>query len=304
MPIGRSTIRIALAVSLLAGMLLATQRPASADFHLMEVNEVFAGSPPQAGADFVELRMKAPGQNIVGGHKLHLYTAPDIYGLVTRHECTIPANVTANTATNAPILFATAEAQAMWPADFTIPPLLGGEGGAVCFENIDCVSWGSFTGATTSPAGTPEPGGIPSGQSLGRTGPDTNDSAADFMATSPSPEANGGGNLGGAACQASAPGPGGGGPGQGQYEVKGLTAKVRGSRATIKGRIDPPVPGEKVALTLFANGSPLRKIARKSATLDAQGEFSKRFAVPADATRCKVSVQFQGQKVGQKKFRC
>jgi hypothetical protein len=303
MPAGRSTIRIALALSLLVGTLLAAQRPAWADFHLMEVKEVFAGTTSQANADFVELRMKAPGQNVIGGHKLYLYGSPDVYGSVTRHECTIPTNVAANTAADARILFTTVEVQTMSPADFTIPPLLDGGGGAACFENIDCVSWGSFAGATTSPAGTPEPGGIPSGQSLERTGPDTNDSAADFEATSPTPVANGGGNLGTVTCQTGPPAPGGG-QAQGQYKVKALTAKVRGRRATIKGQIDPPVPGEKVALTFFANGSPLRKIARKSATLNSQSRFSKRFAVPRESTRCKVKVQFQGRVLGQKKFRC
>ncbi|HEX2024904.1 MAG TPA: hypothetical protein VHH92_00760, partial [Actinomycetota bacterium] len=78
----------------------------------------------------------------------------------------------------------------------------------------------------------------------------------------------------------------------------------RGTRATITGRIDPPAPGEKVSLTFFANGSPLRKIAKKSATLNDQSRFRKAFRVPTESTRCKVKVRFRGAMVGQKGFRC
>jgi hypothetical protein len=79
---------------------------------------------------------------------------------------------------------------------------------------------------------------------------------------------------------------------------------VKGGRATISGKINPPAPGDRVKLTFFANGSPLRKIATKSATLNAESRFKKRFRVPSDSTRCKVVVRFKGSKLGQKKFRC
>ena len=79
---------------------------------------------------------------------------------------------------------------------------------------------------------------------------------------------------------------------------------MKGGRATISGEIQPPAPGEKVSLTFFANGSPLRKIATKSATLDADSKFKKRFKVPADSTRCKMKVAFAGSTLGKKKFKC
>jgi hypothetical protein len=59
-----------------------------------------------------------------------------------------------------------------------------------------------------------------------------------------------------------------------------------------------------VTMTFFANGSPLRKVAKKSDALDGQSKFKKSFRVPGDSTRCKVKVAFKGQALGQKKFRC
>ena len=77
-----------------------------------------------------------------------------------------------------------------------------GPGGAACFDDIDCVSWGAFTGAALlpSPPGNPAPA-IPDGSSLTRTiapgcatlleaGDDTNNSVTDFTLGAPSPRAN------------------------------------------------------------------------------------------------------------------
>jgi 4a-hydroxytetrahydrobiopterin dehydratase len=297
---GRTLARILVLASILAGSLVAASSPAQADFHLMKVQEVYAGSGTDPSADFVELRMDSAGQNRVGGHVLYLFGAPDVYGGSPRHECTIPANVP-NAALDDRILFATSQFTATAP-DFTIPPLLDGSGGAVCFENIDCVSWGSFSGQTTNQAGTPLPGGISAGQSINRTG-DTNNSASDFTPGSPTAEANGGGNLGTMTC-GGAPGPGGGpGPGTGT-SLKGLKTSLRGGRAIIRGQIDPPYPGKRVSLTFFANGSPLRKVAKANATLNPQSRFKKGFRVPAASTRCKVKVTFEGAPMAQKKFGC
>jgi hypothetical protein len=56
--------------------------------------------------------------------------------------------------------------------------------------------------------------------------------------------------------------------------------------------------------SLFANGSALRKVATKTATLNVDSRFKKRFKVPSVSTRCKVVVRFQGAKLGQRKFKC
>jgi hypothetical protein len=88
--------------------------------------------------------------------------------------------------------------------DVTHSLSFGSPGGAVCFETIDCVSYGSFSGAVLpSPAGTPVPGYPTSdpGQSLTRridrgcateleASDDTNDSASDFTIGRASPQEN------------------------------------------------------------------------------------------------------------------
>jgi hypothetical protein len=205
--------RSLLVVICLTGLSLGTAAaPAQALQHLMKVREVYAGSLIEANADFIELQMYSAGQSQVGGHKLTVYEAN---GSAT--ECVIPSNVP-NASNQATILFATTQAQsAFGTADFTIPPLLHADGGAVCFENFDCISWGSFGGAASAVdrnggPGTPEPGGIPLGQSLDRRtdisggagtledADDTNNSANDLESENESATANGIFNLGSTTC--------------------------------------------------------------------------------------------------------
>lgn len=199
-----------LIVCLVAVGLETIVTPAQATFHLMKVREVYAGSLIDPNADFLELQMYSAGQNQVINHKFQVYDASGGY-----QECVIPSSVT-NPENQATILFATTQAQSALgtTADFTMPAIISGSGGAACWENIDCVSWGSFSGATTSPAGTPEPGGISAGQSIDRRidisgsptaledADDTNDSANDFESEAPSPKPNGPVNLGSVTCTA------------------------------------------------------------------------------------------------------
>jgi hypothetical protein len=293
----RILARLLVVSSLVTAGLAVAPSAARADFHFMEVQEVSAGTIAHPNADFAELEMTQPNQGVVSGHQLILYDAAG-----SAMECTLPGNVP-NDDLGHPVLIGTTEFQAneaFDDPDFLIPPLLHSDGGAVCWEDIDCVSWGTFSGTTTHPAGTPEAGGIPPDQSIDRVA-DTNNSDTDFVDDpTPDPNANADSTLGTATC--APPGPGGGG-GSG-FALKGLKAKVRGSRAIITGRIEPPAPGEKVKLRFFANGSPLRKIAKKSATLNADSKFKKSFRVPSDSTRCRVKVAFRGDPVGKKTFRC
>jgi hypothetical protein len=103
-----------------------------------------------------------------------------------------------------------AEAQLGFRGDATIAPTiplpagaLNPAGGAVCWEEIDCVSWGNFAGpAHSTPTGSPAaPGGIPDGMALRRTiaagcptllepTDDTDNSAADFLPVFPGPRPN------------------------------------------------------------------------------------------------------------------
>ena len=97
-------------------------------------------------------------------------------------------------------------------------------GGAICWEALDCIAWGSFKGSLPSPAGSPaDPAGIPDGMALRRTiapgcptllegSDDRNDSAADFADAFPAPRPNSV-PPGERACAGQ--GPAGGYPGQG-----------------------------------------------------------------------------------------
>jgi hypothetical protein len=193
----RSTFALAAAsLACLSGFWAGT---ASATFHLMQVREVYRGSAANPDAQYVELQMFASGQNLVAGHALDLYDGTgDKLGTVT-----FPANV-ANGANQSTIVVATPQAEAQF--GFTADAPLNVAGGipsigAVCWENIDCVSWSSFSGSNLpSPAGTPAPA-IPEGMALQRTiargcptaldGPDdTDDSAADFAFAAPNPRPN------------------------------------------------------------------------------------------------------------------
>ena len=304
----RTLARLLVLGTLIAGGLVATTQPAAAVFHLMKIREVMAAHPSSPSAEFVELQMFSGGQDQVGGHRLRIY---DSAGAVD-HEIIIPNDV-ANGVNQATILFATDEALTAFPGltrDFDMDAGLLEAGGAVCFDDsteathIDCVGWGTIP--SQPGGGTKFSGGIPSGQSLERTiGPgcstlledqdDTGNSSVDFQLATPSPEPNSA-TPNETPCAPGTPG--------GKPVLLGLKAKAKGNRAIISGQIQPPNPGKQVKLTFFANGSPLRKIAKKSATLNAQSKFKKSFRVPTDSTRCKVKVAFQGQAVGQKKFRC
>ncbi|HYH61717.1 MAG TPA: hypothetical protein VD766_07615, partial [Solirubrobacterales bacterium] len=122
---------------------------AGANDHLVNVGEVFPGTVGQPNAEFVELQMRAAGQSVVAGNKVHVYNASG--ALIATH--TLPANV-ASGANQASILFATNDAAAFFgvAADLAIPAGLPPGGGQVCYEDIDgasagfidCASWGTF----------------------------------------------------------------------------------------------------------------------------------------------------------------
>lgn len=297
----RRTFTDLLLVGSLAGTgIVATAPPAAADHHAIKIREVGLDGP--GGSDFVELQMYSAGQNFVSGHKLVIY---DQTGTPT--DVPITADVTSG-ANQATILFASAGF--VGTPDFVLPnTLMTTSSGAACFVSsmfgpIDCVEWGGGVAAVAAdpPATSPS-----AGQSIERSiaagcatlleaGDDTGSSAADFaVQPTPNPEPNSS-TPNETPCAPGAPG--------GAPVLQDLRAKVKGGRVIVTGTIQPPAPGQQVRLTFFANGSPLRKVATKSATLDAASEFKKRFKVPPDSTRCKIVVKFLGSNMGQKKFRC
>lgn len=183
-------------ISVLA--LPAWPTPAAATFHEMWIREIYAGSLLQPESQYVELQMWASGQNHVEGHVLKTYDA----GGNPTSTNPFPSDVSGG-ANQSTILLATpaAEAEFGLTADTSLAAgKLNPAGGAVCWETLDCVSWGNFNGSLPSPAGTPAPE-IPSGMALRRTiaplcptaldgGDDHNNSAADFSVVFPAPRPN------------------------------------------------------------------------------------------------------------------
>lgn len=187
-------ILVATVASLVASLWPAT---AGATFHEISIREVYAGSLLVPDSLYVELQMWSPGQEFVDGHVLRTY---DASGKVTGTS-TFTKDV-ANGASQSTILLATPNAESEFgvTADLPLAGKLDPSGGAVCWEALDCVSWGGFGGSLPGPAGTPA-AAIPSGMALRRTiaplcptaldaGDDRDNSAADFSAVFPAPRPN------------------------------------------------------------------------------------------------------------------
>lgn len=185
---------------LVLGSLVASAPPAAATFHEMSIREVYLGSTANPGSEYVELQMWAAGQNLVDGHSIAFYNASG--ALVG--SATFTANVLGG-ANQSTIVAATPAAEAEFgiAADLGLTPgYLDPTGGAVCWESLDCVSWGAFSGSVNSPTGSPaDPSGIPNGMALRRTiapgcstllelSDDTDNSAVDFADAFPAPRPN------------------------------------------------------------------------------------------------------------------
>jgi hypothetical protein len=219
--------------------LLALAPSAGATFHEISIREIYPGSAANPKSEYVELQMWAGGQNHVNTHVLRTYNAT---GTATANTFVADVPGGANQST---ILMATPEAEAEFgiAADRLLSPSdqLGAGGGAVCWEALDCVSWGNFSGTLPSPAGSPaSPGGIPDGMALQRTiapgcstqlepTDDRDNSAVDFSPALPAPRPNsvapsergcasGGGSQGGASGGST--GNKGGAPGAPQTTLK------------------------------------------------------------------------------------
>ncbi|HEX8104185.1 MAG TPA: hypothetical protein VF533_16320 [Solirubrobacteraceae bacterium] len=208
--------RLAAVLGTVMVLVAAGAAPASASFHIMKISEVFAGAPGNPQAQFVELQMYAPGQNFVGGHSVRVYDA----GGLQIGQFTFAGSVS-NSANQATILVGTPQAASLFglTPDLAMTPVIDPAGGKVCFDAIDCVSWGTYDGSST---GTGMPfnvnGGIPTNFSAKRDtaggtdpgGPDsaddTGDSAADFDVANPTPRTNAGstGSRGSAALSGTA----------------------------------------------------------------------------------------------------
>ena len=177
--------------------------PAWAPFHFMKIVEVFPGTAASPAAQYVVLQAYSSGQNFVGGHSIVVYDASG--GVVG--SSTFPTDVS-NGADQAKILIGTAEAEALFSiaADLIMSSSIDPTGGKACFDTIDCVAWGNYTGPSGG-VGTPVgPGGLVLGQAIRRNlgsdgllqdADDTDDSATDFAFVGvPAPTNNSGDGCG------------------------------------------------------------------------------------------------------------
>ncbi len=191
---------------LLAGALLAcltlliTATPALATFHLIYISEVYPGSAAQPQASFVELQMYDADENLVGNHSVTLHNSTG----GTIGTFTFPADLPGPAVDQQTILVGDDGVEAAFGVK---PDLISSAlnvtaaGGAVCWQGLDCVSWGNFSGSTSPSSGVPaDAPGIPNGSALARQisrgacanlldeNDDTNDSDTDFIDAAPSPQ--------------------------------------------------------------------------------------------------------------------
>jgi hypothetical protein len=179
---------------------LLTAPAALATFHLVMVEEVYPGSAAHPNSGFVELQMYEAGQNFVGGLPVTLRDATG----ATIGTFTFPADLPGTGVNQQTMLVGddgVQEAFGVKPdlesAGFNVPA----DGGSACWGALDCVSWGGFSATTTPDSGVPAtPSGIPDGKALVRrtTGgscsnlldeaDDTNDSDADLLLATPTPQ--------------------------------------------------------------------------------------------------------------------
>jgi len=188
--------RVALAGAL--AFVFLVPATAAASFHFVKIREVYMGSAANPDSEYIELQMYAGGQNLVNGHTVSAYAADG-----SLEEYTFSGNVSSG-ANQSTILIATAQAEAQFgvKADLEIAKnVLEPGGGAVCWEELDCVEWGDFSGAvlagpTGSAAAAPADGiGLrrtitPGCATLLEASDDTDDSATDFVAAAPQPRPN------------------------------------------------------------------------------------------------------------------
>lgn len=167
----------------------------------MKVVELYPGSAATPTSQYVILQMFSAGQSFVSGHSVQVFNAAG----TSVGTYTFPGSV-GNGANQAKILIGTAAAAAEFgiAVDLLMPTAsISASGGKVCFDAIDCVTWGNYAGP--GPVGTPAvPAGIPTGKALVRdlgdgvlqSTDDTEDSASDFDALRPAPRNNAGDGCG------------------------------------------------------------------------------------------------------------
>jgi hypothetical protein len=154
----------------------------------------------QPQSSFVELQMYDDDENFVVNHSVTLRNATG----ATVGTFTFPADLPGSSINQQTILVGDDGVEAAFgvkpdliDATLDIPAA----GGAVCWDTLDCVSWGNFSGSTSPSSGVPvDAPGIPDGSSIERRisrgtcanlldeKDDSNDSDTDFVDAVPSPQ--------------------------------------------------------------------------------------------------------------------
>ena len=201
-----------LSVFFATAVVLLGAREARASFHLMQVVEVYPGSPAAPAAQYVVIQMYFGSQNFVGSTSIAVYNSAN----AELGRFTFPGSVAGN-ATQSKILIATSQAQTFFNVtpDLSMTGIIPVAGGKVCFEAgvgsfIDCVAWGNHPGsAAAGGSGNVGPTfspvlGLRPGRAMVRRldtagsgtqldgGDDTNNSAANFRLALPAPRNNAG----------------------------------------------------------------------------------------------------------------
>ena len=202
----RRTAALAGIASALA-LLLSSAAPALADHHGIKIREFYPGLASTPQDSFLELQMYAGLQNKTGSEIIRLFPPGD--DPADGDFVLTPAVDPPNSENQRTILIGgndNGPANSDYRENLDLSPGFNPSGGAICFVSggifgvIDCVEWG--TGNDNVSADPPVlPGGIPNGSSITRSiapgcatfleaSDDTNNSAADFALTAPTPRGN------------------------------------------------------------------------------------------------------------------
>jgi hypothetical protein len=142
--------------------LLVWAGPARAAVDQIRIVEVHTGPDAQ----YVMLQMAAANQNGVSGHKVIVYNAAGSMVQSTTLGLDVSSGDDQST-----ILVGTSNVAFYFgiTVDFDMASgAMSAAGGKVCFDSVDCVAWGNYTGSATG-VGTPAaPGGIPAGKAIRR----------------------------------------------------------------------------------------------------------------------------------------
>jgi hypothetical protein len=180
--------------------LIVPVQSAYATFHLVSIREVYAGSSAHPESSFLELQMYKAGQNFVQNHGVTLYNSAG----TPIGTFTFPADLPGEGKNQQTMLVGDDGVEAAFGVKpdlvnpgFNVPAA----GGAACWDSLDCVSWGTFSGTTVPDSGVPaDSAGIPDATAIVRRtsegtcanlldeADDTNDSDGDFADAPPAPQ--------------------------------------------------------------------------------------------------------------------